>query len=234
MALFKKGDIWYVDYYIDGRRKREAVGTNRKMAERVLAKRKVQIAENRYLDVVRRPKVTFEQLSSQYLEYAKVNKLSWSRDALSIQHLTKHFADKTLTDVSARLIEKYKNERRKVVGPATVNRELACLKHMFTKAIHWRLADSNPVKLVKLLRENNRRLRYLTEEELRRLYHECADHLKAFILMAVYTGMRRGEILKLKWDDVSIDQQVIYVRNTKNGSTREIPIALPILQMLKA
>jgi len=233
MAIYKKGKNWFIDYRVQGRRKREKIGSNKKLAERVLAKRKVQIAENRFLDILKRPKIRFETLAANYLDYAKTNKLSWDRDKRSIKILGRAVNGKDLSEITPFLIEKYKNERKTIVGPATINRELACLKHMFTKAIQWEMIDSNPVKKVKLLKENNQRLRYLTEEEIQKSYQECSVHLKPIVLTALYTGMRRSEILKLKWEDIDFKQRLIFVRNAKNNRTREIPIADILLNSLK-
>ena len=233
MALFKKGDAWYIDYYVDGKRRREAIGPNRKMAEKALAKRRVQVAENEFLDIVRKPKTTFDELAKIYIDYAKTNKLSWTRDEYSIKRLSQNFAGKRLEQISPFLIEKYKNARVKEVSVATLNRELACLKHMFSKAIEWKLYTSNPVKSVKLFKEHNQRLRYLTVGEVHRLIGELPVHLKPVVQCALHTGMRRGEILGLKWDDIDLKQRLIFVRNSKNGEGREIPVAVELLRELR-
>lgn len=234
MALFKKDSSWYIDYYVDGKRKREAVGPNRKVAESALAKRKVQVAENRFLDVVRRPKTSFQELTSTYMEYAKTNKLSWSRDENSIKMLSRSFGDKRLEQITPLAIERYKNARVKEVSVATLNRELACLKHMFSKAIEWQLYPSNPVKSVKLFKEHNQRLRYLTVAEVRRLIGELPTHLKPVVQCALHTGMRRGEILGLTWNDIDLKQRLIFVRNSKNGEGREIPVSIDLLRELRS
>jgi len=234
MALFKKGDAWYIDYYVDGKRKREAIGSNRKLAESALAKRKVQVAENKFLDIARKPKTTFDELAKIYIDYAKTNKLSWTRDEYSIKRLSQNFAGKRLEQISPLLIEKYKNARVKEVSVATLNRELACLKHMFSKAIEWQLYTSNPVKAVKLFKEHNQRLRYLTVGEVHRLIGELPVHLKPVVQCALHTGMRRGEILGLKWDDIDLKQRLIFVRNSKNGEGREIPLAVELLRELRS
>jgi integrase len=200
------------------------IGPNKKLAENVLAKRKLEIAEKRFLDVRKKSKIKFEELCSLYLDYSRTNKRSWTRDRTSIGSLNRPFGGKYLYEISPLLIERYKKKRIEEVTPATLNRELACLKHMFTKAIEWEKTDYNPVRSVKLLRENNARLRYLTCDDIQRLYENCADHLKPIVLTALYTGMRRGEILKLKWEDVDLDQKIIFVRNTKNNEVREIPL----------
>jgi len=69
------------------------------------------------------------------MEYAVVNKRSWERDSRSIKILSGRFAGMKLIAITFLLVEKYKGHRRESVGPATVNRELAYLKHMFTKAM---------------------------------------------------------------------------------------------------
>ncbi|MFH1434945.1 MAG: site-specific integrase [Pseudomonadota bacterium] len=224
MGVFKKQESWWIDYRIDGRRRREKIGPNKKLAETVLNIRLVEIAEGKFLDVRRSPSITFDEMSKKYLEWSRVNELSWSRDALSIQHLMKHFGEKSLNEISPFLVEKYKAERRKVVSPRTTNLELACLRHIFSMAIAWGLAYANPVSKVKFFKENNQRLRYLTHEEFERLVHESADHLKPFITAAFMTGMRKSELLRLSWPDIDFRNGLIYVRESKSGEGRQIPM----------
>ncbi len=80
------------------------------------------------------------------------------------------------------------------------------------------------VRKVKQLEENNKRLRYLTIEELQRLLGCCSPHLKPIVLVSVNTGMRKGEILNLKWNQVDLRHNFILLDKTKNGERREIPI----------
>lgn len=122
------------------------------------------------------------------------------------------------------MIEKYKAERLAEVSPATVNRELANLKNMYTKAIEWGYVKSNPVKKVKFLKEPPGRLRYLKAEEVDALLKACADHLRPIVITALNTGMRRGELFNLKWTDVDLKNRKITVVNTKNNESRVIPI----------
>ena len=100
------------------------------------------------------------------------------------------------------LIEQYQTERlNKGNKPATVNRLLATLSHMFTKAIDWDMVGEETLKRirkVKLLPENNRRLRYLSKEECQELISNCESNLKPIVIIALNTGMRKGEILNLE------------------------------------
>lgn len=80
------------------------------------------------------------------------------------------------------------------------------------------------MRKVKQLRENNRRLRYLSWEEAQTLIAKCDSHLKPIVMTALNTGMRKGEILGLTWDQVDLRNGLILLDDTKNGERREIPI----------
>jgi len=97
MGFFKKGKNWYIDYYVRGKRKRESIGPSKQLAQTILKKRKVQIAENKFLDIRRFGKIRFKDMSREYLEiYSRPNKRSYSRDETIIAHLDKFFAGKYL------------------------------------------------------------------------------------------------------------------------------------------
>jgi len=95
---------------------------------------------------------------------------------------------------------------------------------MFNKAMEWGKIHDNPVRKVKYFPGNKRRLRYLTKEEIKALYNACTERLKPIVILALNTGMRKGEILNLKWEDIDFHQKIIYILNTKNNEKREIPM----------
>jgi Site-specific recombinase XerD len=224
MGVYKKGECWYIDYYFEGRRKREKIGPNKKLAETVLKKRKVEIAEGKFLDRKKTPKIRFFEMARQYLGRPDIkNKKSYQRDKLSISKLEKAFGDKLITEITPSMIEEYRYKRlqefsyrKHETKPATVNRELACLKHLFSKAIQDGKLDKNPVRFVKMEKENNERDRALSLEEFIRLMKFSPEYLKPVLLTAYYTGMRRGEILNLKWDRVDL-------KTGSYASDRKIP-----------
>jgi len=224
MGIYKREIIWYIDYYVHGKRIRERVGPNKRLAETVLKKREIEIAENKFLDIRKRIKIRFKDIASTYLKtYSEPNKKSARRDAISIRHLNSCFGDQLLDQIAAEDIEMYKVKRKEKVSSATVNREIACLKHIFTKAIEWGKVSESPTKRVKLFRENNKRIRYLENEEIPRLCGACPDWLKPVVLVALNTGMRKGEILNLKWRDIDFRKRIVYITNSKVGY-REIPL----------
>ena len=108
---------------------------------------------------------------------------------------------------------------------STINRELALLKCIFSKAVDWGFAEENPVRKVKLFSEkDNTKERVLTEEEEERLLGESPARLSSVLIFALNTGARRGEILKLRWDQVNLSKRFIRFENTKNGRQRFVPI----------
>jgi len=222
----KKGTTYYIVYSVDGRRKTETIGKDKKLAEKVLHKRLTEIAENRYLDVKKEEKIKFEDFAAQYLEFhCKPNNKTWkTSDKNKIKNLKQYFSGKYLYEITPLDIERYKSDRIKKVLPSTVNRDLACLKSIFNRAIEWKKARENPMHQVKLFKENNQRLRYLEKEEIVRLLENCCEHLKPIVTVALNTGMRKGEILNLKWHDIDFRRDIIYLHNTKNGEKREIPM----------
>ena len=225
MPIRKRGNIWYVDYYAYGRRIRERIGVNRKLAEDILRKRKTQVIENRYLDIRRNEKVKFEDFSNTFLEsHSKPNKKSWKSDFFNFKCLTLFFGGRYLYEITPKDIEQFKVKRKEKVSSATVNRELATLKTMFAKAIEWGRLEKNPAKNVKFLRENNKRLRYLEKEEIEKLINLSSGYLKSILIVALNTGMRRGEILGLKWHDIDFKRDIIYLLDTKNNDKREVPM----------
>jgi integrase len=137
-------------------------------------------------------------------------------------------------------LETYKNHLKQkltkngsVRADASVNREMSCLHHIFTKAVEWEMTEKNPFDKGKTLfiKENNQRVRYLKEDEIERLVNECPPHMRNIVECALHTGMRRGEILSLKWNQIR--NGFIYLKKTKTSEPRQIPINDTLDEMFK-
>jgi integrase len=251
MGVFKKQGVYWIDYYVQGHRKRERIGPDKRLADTVLRKRKVEIAEGRFLDRKRPITTTFDELADAYLYYAQhqQQKRSWLRDRASIGALKASFGGKRLTDITPASVEQYRasrkatiSRRRRMVTTASINRELTCLKRMFNVArkglivLKGGAPVENPVTSVSLEREHNERDRVLTAEEFQRVYDAAPQWLKPLILMAYHTGMRSGEIRSLRWDQISLREAVIRLRSsdTKTDEARMIPLPQAVTSMLNA
>jgi integrase len=154
-----------------------------------------------------------------------------------------------LTEITPAAIERYKTHRLgstsrlgRAVKPATLNRELACLKHMFNVArkglIHLPggIPAENPVSAVRFMDEQNIRDRVLTAEEFERMLRASPDYLTPVLLCAYHTGMRRGEILGLTWNRVDLKAGFIRLRekDTETGEGRMIPIGRELRDVLQS
>ncbi|MCX6832960.1 MAG: site-specific integrase [candidate division Zixibacteria bacterium] len=222
MAIFKRNKTYYIQYYSQGRRYREAIRTNYELARRVLAKRQGEIAEGKFLEI-RRPAVKFDRLCEICLEWSRGNKKSWQSDQTIINRLSKVFSGKKLSERTVLDVERYKALRIKTVSDVTTNREVALLKHMFNKAVAWNLAKDNPIMLVKLFRKNNARIRHLTLSKIKSLLDECADYIRPIVEFALNMGMRYREIRSLRCGHVDLRNRLIYIDEKKWGR-REVPM----------
>ena len=240
MAEYKKNNRWYIDYYLpNGKRKREVVTIqgvdpaqiNRQDAKKALSIRIAEMAQGKFDIAQTEKKIPFTKLAERFIEYSEANKKSYERDITSIKFLNKHFGDKSIQQINTWHVEQYKSNRKKQFtrygkppANATINRELACLKTMFKKAIEWGFTSNNPAKDVKLFKENNVNLRILSNEEFQKLYINSSELLKSFLTIAINTGMRPSEILNLKWEGVNFKQGYVLVSNSKNNESRNIPM----------
>ena len=226
MGVYLKNGNWFIDYRVNGKRKRKKVGSSKSLAEIVLKKRKVEIAEGKYLDIKKEQRIKLADFADEYLEiHSKVNNRSWENSELPpIKRIKSYFGGKYLHEITPQSIEQFKAQAVNEVSPATVNRALAILRSIFNKAIAWNKFDGkNPVKGIKFYKEQPR-LRFLEKEEIAQLLESCSEHLKPIVILALNTGMRKGEILNLKWHDIDFARDLIFLYKTKNGGKREVPM----------
>ena len=152
-------------------------------------------------DVKKENQVTFNELADRYVEnYAGQKCFSRLKYYLIGVH-REAFGDRRLASITYLDLQTFQNRRKstplrngKPGTEATVNRELSTLRHMLNKAVEWGMLEANPFnKGSKLmLKENNQRLRFLTNEEIEALLKACGPHLKPIVETALLTGMRRG------------------------------------------
>ena len=233
MAVFKKQGVYWIDYYVSGRRKRERIGPDKRLAETVLRKRKVAIAEGKFLDKRSVPRCTFDELATLYLAWARVHHRSYRTTRSRVAQLAFVFGGKQLGQITPLLVDAYKVECARHKQPATVNREMAVLRHMFVQALAWEKASVNPVAQQRPLRVDNRRLRYLTLDETRRLLQAAPGPFRTFLTVAIRTGLRRGELFALTWDDIDLARGVLRVVQSKNGERRELPMSQKVREALR-
>lgn len=244
MTIYQVGKSWYYDFYHNGVRYKKAIGrVNRTVAMEIETAERGRVIRGEY--VPRKTPIDFDEfIDKLYLPHCqKHNRPSgYTRKDLSCRHLKEYFGDRRLGDIKPEDVDKYQTKRLKDgVKNGTVNREVAALKHAFSLAIKkWGKVDTNPVKAVDMLDEPMEKDRILSpQEEVRLLGTLAANttaknrHLYAIIITALNTGMRRMEILKLRWSDVDFGNRIITVTGTKTGWNRQIPMNTVLTETLK-
>jgi len=147
--------------------------------------------------------------------------------------LRREFSGKTLQEITTQDVERLKGKLKAEMALATVNLHLALLKHVYTKAMEWGKVEKNPAKSVKFFRANNARVRYLTEEEEGLLKALCPLEHWDKVVVALHTGMRRGEQFKLQWTGVNFYTGVLTIPRSKHGEARHIPMNDQVVAVLR-
>lgn len=225
---------WCVDFQRNYKRVRRVIGDSKRQAEDVAASIKADIVRERYGFLRAQQNVYFEDFAKEFLSvYSRPNKRSWRRDEASAKNLIDFIQGKFLAEVDPEIIEKYKAKRKTEVSPATANRELALLKTMLSKAVEWGKLKSNPAAKVKKFKEAPGRERILTPMEIKDLADAANSHLKPVLIIALNTGMRRGEILGLRWESVNFAQGSILIEDSKSGRSRKVPMNNLVAETLR-
>lgn len=227
---------FYLDFQIDGHRRREAVKgcRGRSEAVKVLFSQVSDALRGKYHLPKNRPKLTFIEMADLYLEkYSKPNKRSWkTSDQVYLRTLKPFFGSRRLSEITPLMIEEFRLKRlADGLKKCSVNREVSCLRKILNVAIAWGFAIDNPARKVKFFSEKeNIRERVLSEDEEPRLLGACPSSLKPIILVALHTGMRKGEIFAARWEDVDLSRRELRIPRSKSGKMRTLPINSVLLE----
>ena len=224
--VYKRGDVFYIDYFVEGKRIGEAVGKDEGQARRALEKRKQAVITGVF-NLGSRRGVRFPDFAERYIELKRTHgRRSMRRISLCVRKLKDHFGGFLLSQVGLGDVEDYAKKRLKDgVKGATINRELAVLKNLFNTADGLgEFCGRNPVKGFEFFREEKRDAHILDVDELRRLLNAVGERMRRIILLAWGTGMRCGEILGLKWADIDFGRGSIFLKKTKSGKPRRVPL----------
>ena len=192
-------------------------------------------------------KYTLSELIDRYIEKVLPTKPKNARNVR--QHILwwkQELGSYLLSDIKPNLIAQKRDDllssptcKNRPRSPTTVVRYLASLSHALSVAARdWEWMQENPVLKISKPRISNERTRFLSDEERTRLINACQESeskaLYPVVILALSTGMRRGEILNLKWSDVDLDRGSFLLQTTKNGERRFIPLVGIALDLLKS
>jgi hypothetical protein len=164
VSLYRRGKSWYYDFRYRGERYTGCIGpVSRTIAKEILAKKKAEAVEGRYEMPSKKPSPRLEDFIKEYFDYYRANRRprSVTRHEVSWNAIRPVLGSKRLAEISPFDLERYRRQRKQDgMSDATINRELAFLRNLYTMAMTWGKATENPVKKVRFARENNERIRF--------------------------------------------------------------------------
>jgi integrase len=186
-----------------------------------------------------KPEAKLRDVWGKFLEWARTNKpKSWMTDDFFYRkHLEPRFGTRTMGSISPFDLERVKAEMKKLTTPqgklgysdATIRHVLVLLGHLYKKARQWKLYQGeNPVESVKKPKLDNKMTEFLSSDEMGRLLRVLAEwpcrETAAFVLIGLFTGLRKGEIRKLRWEHVDLQRKTLTIVDPKGKETTTIPI----------
>lgn len=240
MTITKRNGKYYCRFQLNGERHHFLCKGARDLGEARQAEAMYMVKIDKQQNgVMPREKkdVTMRVLYNLFDNYSKVNKKSYSRDIYFIKVLKRSFSENQNAKFKMSDFENFKIkllEDGKSV--ATVNKYLGILSKMYNLAVAEGLLDKNPLSDVKKFNEKNYKIRYLTKDEEIRLFSavdKYFPYLKPIIICALQTGMRKSEILNLRWDNIDFGFGFIELLETKSGKSRKIPISKTLTKVLQ-
>ena len=240
-SIYKRGNIYWIKYSRGGRRFRESSESKKQsVAKRLLRLREGQIAEGKFTDL-EPERIRYEHLEKDFLNDYKINgRKSYKMVQYNLSHLRDYFGGMKAKNITAARVRAYVVWRKRQLTHygrpptnATINRELSALKRMFT--LGSQAGRVRAVPYISKLEENNVRTGFFTHYEYLSLREALPDYLRPVVAFAYYTGMRKGEILKLQWPQVDLQRGTVRleVGATKNNDARTVALPSDLWEELK-
>ncbi len=255
-GLFQRRGWWWIDYHdADGRRHRKKAAPDYQTARIIYRDTMTAIAKGEVLGVRGEGLRLKDFVEQKYWPTVKASVSAAeqvrARSILDTQILPRFGAVK-LARLRREEIERWQAERREKVSGSTANKELQRLGHLLNRAVAWGYLKANPARGIKRAKEAPGRTRYLSSDERETLLNGADVTIKAkdgrqwtmrrepnpalrlYILGALQTGARRGELAALTWAEVDMRARTVTFRHTKNGHARTVPMTDTLREALAA
>jgi integrase len=201
--------------------KEKVVAHTRTQAINALSAIRTREQRDRVLGVKTASEITTAELLTRYKRHQRTRLRPTTFERLDgiLETLKRHLPERA-KDISRKDVAEYISTRAESVAPGTVQKEATVLKHALKLAVEWELLNTNVAQGAKLPKTPQGRTSYLSPIELKAALQAASDWMRAPLALAAFTGMRRGELLGLRWTDVDLPNRRVYLRETKNGSLR--------------
>jgi integrase len=242
--------VYHITYYLDGKRHSKSTGVKTKPEALAALTKFKELIQTRALSI------SVRQFISEFTAYGEAN---YARKTMKLyKAIMEHFAtivrDIPMHELTSKHIDRYKTvrlsackgdgredkEKKEKISPISVNVELRMLKSALNTARRWKLIDSNPFEGVALAEVPERDPIFFTRADFQTLLQSIKHKwLKEVVVFAVLTGMRRGELLNLRWAQIDWQRRMIQIQSTptfrtKQGKKRTIPLSETAMYLLQA
>jgi integrase len=233
--IFKRGSVYWIAFYHRGKEYRESSGSESESAARKLLKQRIGEAGKGQLLRRSQERVTFEDLAQGLLADYQINeRRSTSAAQLSIRHLSRFFGLDRALDITTNRVKQYAAERqREGAANASINRELAAVKRMFSLAVQDGRVSHAPH--IPSLQESNARQGFVDHAEFVALRDKLPTYLKDPVTFLYLSGWRVGEMRALEWRDIDLSGRVVRLRPavSKNKDGRLLPLSGELLEVME-
>ena len=236
-SVYLRGKTWWIQYYRNGKPYQESSKSKKKtVANNLLKKREGEIAKGK-LPGIHFDKVTFDELKEDIItDYKLNNRKSLQRAETSLNHLQNFFGGFKVVNITTADIKEYTKKRlEEGLANATVNRELAALKHMLRLGAQYTPPKVDRVPYIPMLKENNARKGFFEYDEYLAILKVLPVYLRSPVTFAYHTGWRKSEVFGLTWDRVDLKEGTVRLETgeTKNDEARTIYLNNELMKLLK-
>jgi integrase len=233
VSLFLRGSVFWTQFYVDGLRYQQSTGaTSRRQAELVERKLREEVQLRQHGVVKADPYVSFGEITAKFIANGVAKPFHMGR----LEQVLPFFGQVPVLRITKGFANEYRAWRlkQKSITDATLNRDLACIRRILFWALDEGLIATNPLARLKLVPERRFKARVLGILDETKLLDVAAPHLRCMIIVALYTGLRRGEILNQIWEHIDFEGGILYVTRSKTagGEGREIPLGTVALKAL--
>ena len=248
MNIYKRGQVYWCKFMIDGKLRQYSCKTKDKsIAQEISAAIYADTIRDRFnIPAKNTGKYIFRDIFKEYIENQNVSIKTKEIRTTAANHFLPVFNNSDIKNISAADLEKYQlirklevlsmpkntGKREQDISFRLINIEIATLYNFFVFCIKKGYIDKNPCGGIKKLNELSR-LKTLSDSDIEKLIAGATNKLtKDLITFLILTGCRKGEALNLKWDDVDLQNDVIAIKGTKTKYDRYIPISKPLKMLL--
>jgi integrase len=243
MSLYKRGDVYWTAIWIYGVRTMRSLETsNRRQAEMLEQRLRDELHAKRFQLPTLKPEMLFGELYARFLAEGEVKPHHRDRakqflpffSEMSIGQITKNDIVRYRKHRHQQHLRKQAKENPKPLSETTINRDVEVIRHLLFWAADEGFIAANPIARIRMVRERGKRRPVMSVADEIKLIGACSPHLRPIVIMALDTGMRRGELLHQVWEHIDFERNLLSVTRSKTaeGEHRSVPLSRRVRALL--